>query len=383
MGATTKFSERRVRIGGEMELNPEMLDRSKRVASPRILDEVATITTGRTALALIAHRLRERQQRRCKVLLPSYLCPSILQPFREAAVDFSFYPVAANLTVDPDRLHECVRAHRPCACLFINYFGFPPHPETATVLREIREQSLLIEDCAHGSMVEQANPVVGSIGHFVFTSFRKYLPLPDGGILLNRSGLPLVPLPPASGQFIEYRLSAKIRRFQSMQVSRYDTRFDIAYLSQFAEAERIIDRECPLMGMSDISKVILCKICLNDVMAARRRNYSILAGAFETEPVLRAVGLPLIAQLPVGISPLLFPIRVSTESRDSVRRALAERGIYCPVHWHLPMELGEAAFSESWQLSRQILGLPIDQRYSEEDMQELIRQLRMLGRVQS
>jgi dTDP-4-amino-4,6-dideoxygalactose transaminase len=48
---------------------------------------------------------------------------------------------------------------------------------------------------------------------------------------------------------------------------------------------------------------------------------------------------------------------------------MAQAGVLCPVHWHLPPEVDPRRFPEAVDLSSQILTLPIDQRYDVHDMQ--------------
>ena len=72
---------------------------------------------------------------------------------------------------------------------------------------------------------------------------------------------------------------------------------------------------------------------------------------------------------------MVFPIRTAKGRRDALRRQLMAQRVFWPVHWSLPREIGVSEFSESHELSSRILGLPIDQRYGEEDMQTLVDRL--------
>jgi dTDP-4-amino-4,6-dideoxygalactose transaminase len=360
-------------LGGEMELNPELLYASPNTGASWHFDCCQTVTSGRTGIRLAAQTLKAASNG--IVLLPAYLCASMLQPFREEGIPTGFYRIRADLSIDLNHLADLVESARPCGVLFVNYFGFPVRQAEAETLRQIRSRCLVIEDCSHGSLVETENPIVGGIGDFVVTSFRKYLPVPDGGLVVNKTNMSLPALPPASGRFTRWRLLGKFLRYEVLHESGNQTEFEDAYLALFSSAEEELDKEVPLKAMSQISEDLLSVTDLAAVIRQRRRNYSVLLRAFTETPELRFVGTPMLAELPDGVSPLIFPIKVADGRRDALRHQLMSRRVFCPIHWNLPSQIEEDNFPESYQLSRHILGLPVDQRYDEDDMLCLIDRL--------
>lgn len=362
-------------LGGEMELDPDTLARLgvAGVCWPYLSWQ--TITSGRTGLRLIAQMLKSSLQSERGVLLPAYTCPSTLQAFREDGISVMFYRIHSDLNIDLDDLFRLVKPSRPGALLFINYFGFPVTDVAASALREVKERCWVIEDCAQGSLVEQGEPVVGHIGHFAITSFRKYLPLPDGGLIINRAGVTLPALPPATGQFVRRRLLGKLLRHEFLQGIPGPAKLEEAYLALFAGAESELDSHVPLQAMSRISETLLGVIDRAEAMERRRRNFMYLLRAFSEEPQLESIGMPVFRALPRGVSPLIFPIRAAPELRDALRERLMGRRVFCPIHWDLPRSIDEARFPDAYRLSREILGLPIDQRYDEGDMKSLIERL--------
>ena len=359
-------------LGGEMELSLDMLCANEALGVSWPFESCQTVMSGRTALKLIAQKLEVRSNGERIVLLPAYVCPSVLQPFQEEGFSVGFYRIHADLTIDLDDLVHLVETVRPSGLLFINYFGFPVGQVVRETLCEIKERVWVIEDCAQGSLVEQRNPLVGQIGDFVITSFRKYLAVPDGGLVINRTDMALPPLPPARERFVRYRLLGKLLRYEFLQGNLDQPELEEMYLALFAAAESDLDTDVPLYAISRISERLLGMIDLSDAMAKRRRNFSFLLKAFVEEPRLQSIGSPVLTVLPPGVSPLAFPIRVAAKKRNALRRELIARQVFCPIHWHLPAEIQEGRFSESCQLSQQILSLPIDQRYEEEDIENLI-----------
>jgi dTDP-4-amino-4,6-dideoxygalactose transaminase len=359
-------------LGGEMELRPDALCAPEVGGLPQYLQSCPTITSGRTGLKLIARGLKTSQS--ATALLPSYLCESMVQPFLEEDVDVHFYDVDIDLTIDSEDLLRRADSIHPTMVLFVNYFGFPVSDRESETLNRIKEQSWLIEDCAQGSLVEQEEPIVGEIGHFVLTSFRKYLPVPDGGLVINRTDVDLPRLLPDTDAFVRYELLGKFLRHEFIHGGLEEPEVEQAYLTFFKNAEGRLNDHIPLHSMSEISEKLLRRINLSSVMDRRRSNFSYLLRAFDEEP-LCSIGTPLLNDLPGGVSPLVFPILVSEERRDALRKHLLGMGVFCPVHWPLPKEVKASEFEQAGQLSRGILGLPIDQRYDENDMGSLTERL--------
>ena len=360
-------------MGGEMEMDPEMLCATAAGGVPWSFESCQTVTSGRTGIKLVAQMVMERSKG--IGLLPAYLCSSMIQPFRELGVPVDFYKINSDLTIDLGDLLRLVETLRPSSLLFVNYFGFPVSQAEAATLREIKDRCWVIEDCVQGSLIEQEVPVVGGIGHFVITSFRKYLPVPDGGLVINRTDMALPHLPPPTGLFARYRLLGKLLRFEYMRNSLNLPELEAAYFALFAAGERELDTGAPLHAMSPLSERLLGMTDLSAAMTQRRRNYSFLLRAFAEEPQLKSIGVPVLTDLPSGVSPLVFPIRVAGGRRDVLRQKLVSLRAFCPAHWPWPSAIKAGRFPEAFRLSHQMLGLPIDQRYVEEDMESLIARL--------
>lgn len=373
----------RLAFGGEMELSPESLAQAMAAAPVCPPAGALSVCTGRTGLRL-AMRACAGLVPGAPVLFPAYLCPSLLQAAREEGVSAAFYRLGDDLSLDAEALLAAVTRHRPCAVVIIDFFGFPPDPTTtASLLATCRKTCAIIEDAVQGSWLEFTPAAAGHLGDYVFTSFRKYLPLPDGGWLWARPGLDLpAPLPPLADRFLQQRLDGKRRRYEVLHATTGPGPEDAAFLDPFASAEQALDAATPLAAMSELSARLLA---VQDLAAAgqrRRANCAALLAAFDTQPVLRRLARPLYRQLPPGVSPLAFPVRLTLpEYRDSFRAELRRQDVYCPVHWGLPPELTAAEFPAAAELSRAMLSIPLDQRYTPEDMAELVARLCECGRA--
>jgi dTDP-4-amino-4,6-dideoxygalactose transaminase len=329
-----------------------------------------SVASGRTALRLIARTLKG------PVLLPSYLCSAVVQPFREERVPYTFYRVDRRLEVDLDDLTRHIRDLRPAAVVVISYFGFPVGRDLADALKPLRPDVCVVEDCAHGSLLEFPEPLVGGVGDIVFTSFRKYLPLPDGGLISGPQADDLPAILPGQGSHVALRLLARGLRGTLPDPAIAEDLF--VSLEDAAEAD--LDAASPLEGASELALRLLALLDLSELAARRRANYGLLAEAFAEDGGLRAAALPLRPVLPERVSPLVFPVVAAQERRDAIRDQLRARHVFTPVHWPLPDDVDLAEFPESAALSRSIIGLPVDQRYGPDEMQSLLGRFRDAAR---
>src|SRR5439155_11806668 len=159
-----------------------------------------------------------------------------------AGLAVAFYPLTSVLCPDFEFLTTALVRDPRATLLIVHYFGFPTGVAATRVIRAVAPDAWLIEDCSHGSLIEPAVPSIGCDGDFVFTSCRKYLPLPDGALLVNRTTTPLCVTRDDAGRFARYRLAAKLLRSERLQQAVPDPWLEDMYLRLFAAAETDIAR---------------------------------------------------------------------------------------------------------------------------------------------
>jgi len=302
------------------------------------------LATARSAFTLLARSLRPSV-----IWLPSYLCPSIIPCFLAAPCPVRFYAVGEDLRVaDRNWLSDVQRGD---LVVFIDYFGFNQWEEFGVLAR--CRGAWVIEDACQAL----ANPRFSDQAHFVIASPRKFVGVPDGGILLAQgdAGLPESPASPAPEPWwLEaYRASLLRGEFDHHGGPR-----EWFPLFQRTEAEGPIEPA----RMSELSALILDRIVdWPELRRRRRANYEFLAGALR--------GLALLPELPADVVPLGCPVRVP--GRDKVREKLFKQEIYPPIHWRLAGAVPES-FVASHRLAADILTLPCDQRYALADMERMV-----------
>lgn len=331
-------------IGGMFGL-PVKLDASG-TRPPFAADHAVYMANGRSCLVLLIELLAP-----ARVWLPAYLCPSIIAAVRKTGVPFCFYRNDYDLralpgTLDGVRQGDLVEV--------IDYFGFPADQ---SVIQQVRESGAwLLEDACQAMLTDG----IGKNADFTLFTPRKFVGVPDGGVLVSRSDIDLrsIVLEPPPHQWWTKALGAAVLR----------TKFDLYGGSRhwFALYQEL--EECMPLGryaMSELSRMLM-NSAFDYATIARRRVQNYLTLAHELSH------LALYPSLPSGVVPLGFPVRLA--NRDEMLNKLYDHNIYPPVHWQfrgiLPPE-----FTESYRLLDDIMMLPCDQRYGHEDM------LRMAGLV--
>jgi dTDP-4-amino-4,6-dideoxygalactose transaminase len=296
-----------------------------------------------SALFLILDELRP-----ARVWLPSYLCEALPIAADRAGIAIEFYSVSSDLTCPrPDELDVGPED----AVVVIHYFGFR-NPFAAQLSSDGRA-GWVIEDASQALLTDE----IGAGGDFVIYSPRKFLGLPDGGLLLQREEV--IPADteladPPPGWWLTALSAVLKRRDFDMGLE------DGGWFSDFraAQAQQPVGR----LRMSDLSRTLLFhRTDYAWIIDRRRANYRQLADSLGS--------IALFPELPDGVVPLGFPVRLG--QRDALRERLIAESVYPPIHWPIDGIVPEG-FESSHQLAQEILTIPCDQRYGTHEMRRVI-----------
>ena len=358
-------------IGSEFDISIEyLLDafHNKRLSQNKIpfenLIDIAYLSNGRAAIKFIlSHIMKKKQINKC--WLPSYLCETIIQPFKELNLDYEFYNVKENLQLDIDYLSKRVKKNDLILTLY--YFGFPPNGEIINYFIKLKNDNIIIlEDLTHSFL--SRNIYLNKLGNYSIISLRKWFGIPDGGVAISNDDSfdkKLIIKEPFNG-FVNLRLKfAILKDFYLNEIINKKESFREIY----EKAEDLANSTIDLNIMSNISKAILNLVDFNDIFYTRRKNYNYLLSCIKNINKIN----PLYPILPDEVCPLGFPI-IATK-RDALREYLTNNNIYCPVHWPLPEGIPKKFFYP-YHLSNNILTIPCDQRYSIKDMEIIVRKLK-------
>lgn len=329
-------------IGGMFAL--ERISNTNR-AKPRFLDEKSIfLANARSGIALLVKLLSPP-----RVWMPSYLCKAMLKALNASMSSVKFYEVTYDLVISSSDWLNNIQPKD--LVVLVDYFGFPCDP---CWIKRAREQGAwVLEDASQALLSEE----VGRFSDFVLFSPRKFLGIPDGGILaFNHQPAFDAELesPPAAWWLKAFSATVLRREFDLQGGTR-------PWFELFQETE--LGAPIGPYSMSELSRMLLQHSFDYPKIAQKRiENYQLLLN--------RLIEVALFPSLPPGVVPLGFPIRA--KNRDQVRQALFDHEIYPPVHWPIKGIVDEK-FRDSHHLSGEIMTLPCDQRYNPGDMERVAR----------
>ncbi|MFB3814146.1 MAG: hypothetical protein ACE14L_08540 [Terriglobales bacterium] len=309
---------------------------------------------GRHALLALLDQLR------APVLwVPEYFCTDVLASCARR-VEIRRYddspsracPRWESLTPTPDDV-----------VLAVNYFGIRDH--TCWNEWHAGYPCVLVEDHSHDPLGPSA---AKSRADYCFSSLRKTLPVPDGGILWSPLGRPL-PLEPSGcpGTGSAKKLTAMLLKAEYLSGSaspQLKERFRRLQLEGEAGLEQV-----EMAAASPFTREMLRDGVPRRWRKQREENTRFLLKALAGWHAAK----PLFTKWPNRAAPLgLVVVFSSPSARDETRRRLCAENVYCPVHWPAPADAPEHVRD----LAARILTVPADQRYTTADMQRVARLLR-------
>jgi perosamine synthetase len=310
------------------------------------------------------------------VLLPAYLCESVVTPVQAVGAQPVYYPVGRGFEVDPDAVEAAI-TEGTRAVVVIHFLGFPGPVQA---LRDVcdRRGVALIEDCAHALYSRLGDRELGSWGDMAFFSPWKSLPLPDGGLLrLNHPGLTTAPPP------------ARPSRHRTAMRLAYRALGSVELLVGWSPRTRLLQRQrlrqtmhqqvsagpVEELGGSAHAWQLYRSASVAHVVGRRRRHFARLLAACHNLPWAR----PVFDTLPDGVCPLGLPL--VAEDRDHWRDFLLGRGVNVRTYWeHLPPTVDTIRFPDAAWLRDRILVLPTHQGLTNDHVEWLARLLQTLGR---
>jgi len=323
----------------------------------RFPDIVGTFM-GRDALTLIAAHLALAEDD--VVLLPLYNCQDVLKTFMRTN-RVVFYDVREDFTIAPEELLSRLNVGRVKMMIIVNYFGLlQPHRDEIKSICEQRGITL-IEDCAHSLLTEGS----GDTGDFAIYSFRKLLPIPDGGGLkANRIAKPLVAKFHSRlyADFLSTLILAKSSlNIKSNTLSRAHI---MSKAKDFAPKIQPPSTESRILPLSHFAERGMRHLSFPEIIERRRADFQF----WQEFCKRRSAFSPLIPDLPPSVCPPGFPVKV--KNRESLEVTAREAGIVLRVHWRLDRALGPDC-RVSHDLASTTLTLPIYPELDEKDRRVL------------
>lgn len=271
-----------------------------------------------------------------KVWMPYYICDSMLSPLCEIGVPVSFYSLNSDFSIKDE-----IELLDGEWIFYVNYFGICGAEQNRLLSKYPKGQLLFDHSQA---FFQKPLDCLATI-----YSPRKFFGVPDGGILSTQ---------------------LKIRNDFVQDESSYDRTTHLLKRACFTPEKGYADYQmaesslhsCQPKGMSTFTDNLLKTIDYAAVKNQRNSNFRYLHEA------LASVNKIQIDSMYVD-GPMVYPFLTDNVSLKS---ELIQRRIFIPTYWP---EVGQRG--DSGVFERKLLGnlnaLPCDQRYSENEMDNILR----------
>ena len=319
-------------------------------------------SSGRGAITLLLEQIKPKNK---SVLLPAYICESVILPFVNQGYTCHYYEVDGNLTPNLDS----IKSFEDIGVFFhMGYYGFFTNSNLTNVLKKFRNQStIVIEDITHN--------LFSSFDRYKYNDFyvgsiRKWFGIPSGGFLSTSVDINVKNLT-ENTLFKDLRLEALLNKGEYIKNNTYDLK-ELA-LKQFSEAEVLLDSDLYPYQMDNLSLSVIKTLDEENLTEKRRSNFNRLSEEISTIKYIQS----LFRGLEPGVCPLFFPVLIKGD-RSLIRKKLTEENIYCPVHWPLPSQIDIYEMGNTMSIYNNVLSIPCDQRYRTEDMDRVIGVLKSI-----
>ena len=277
-------------------------------------DNLVFTKSARKAFAHVLQNLKS-QFGELNVLLPSYIGitnregSGVFDPIEESDAGFDFYVLNEKLEIDIDSLILLVKNKKFHVLLVIHYFGLCKN--NMNIIMEFckKHDLILIEDCAHAFHLGMPEQKLGIFGDFAFYSVHKYLPVKDGGILKINTD-----------------------KFQLSKLNDTD-QMSIEVLQQIVKTDYVA------------------------IAKKRRNNFN-----FYHEQLKGINHFKIMFNLDVHEIPQTFPILIGNGLREKLYFFLIEKELpVIALYYRMIEEIEQEKFPISYQISNNILNLPVHQ----------------------
>lgn len=293
------------------------------------------VLSGRTALDFIIRDLRASGTFG-SIMLPSYCCDSMIEPFVRNGIEVSFYSVSYKGIDYPENDKDAV--------LLLDYFGYIDNRITQIANQAKENGQFVIYDATHylGNRDVDAD--------YYFRSYRKWF-FCNYASVIKTSGIWKIAYPSQTNSiYIEYR--NKAAELKKNFIDRSLGEKDI-FLNLFSDAEELLERDY----LNYFGEKV--EYDFKHIAEIRRANARrLIDGLREINDITF-----WREQIDDIDTPLFVPILVEGHIRNELKKYLIEHQIYCPVHW--PVTELHRNINKEFENE---LSLVCDQRYSYDEI---------------
>lgn len=289
------------------------------------------LNTCRNALEYIILQLLDVK----RIFVPYYTCEAVIEPLKRLPIAYEFYHINEQLEIA-----EEIELKNGDYLIANNYFGI----KDAYIEKLAKKYGdKLIVDNAQALFA----PVLSNIK--AAYSARKFVGVADGGSAVGVSAEPVLNYEMDDSNGHDSHLY--IRKEKGAEAGFKDYQIN----------ESRLDNQ-PIRRMSLQTQTILSQIDYDVIIKKRRQNYQFLCNALGEE---NRLNLPLMDSF---VCPMVYPFMTNDES---LRERLIQNKIFVACYWPNVLEWCKEGDIE-YGLCKNIIPIPIDQRYDQYDMEKII-----------
>lgn len=310
-------------IGGYIELDKN--------EGNELYSNALALNCGRNAFAYLIEAKKYK-----KVYLPHFLCDSVVEVCIKKNVNYEFYTIDKNFM-------PCINKDisKNEVVYLVNYYGQLSEQQ---IIKINKEYNNIILDNAQAFFQK---PIEGID---VLYTCRKYFGVPDGAYLFTDKKL--------NRKFdidvSNHRMCHILGRFEGKASD---------YYKESVKSNKNFKNE-PIKYMSNLTHNLLRSLDYDKICKKRTDNFKYLHEKLEKMNELK---------LSIVNGAFMYPLLINNGSK--IRGFLQKQKIYVPILWPEVLEKCEKNSLE-YYFADNILPLPCDQRYSTDDMEYIIEEIK-------
>lgn len=323
--------------------------------------ELTFLRSGREALLYVSCNCKTSKE--ATILFPAYCCWSMSAPFEKTGWKIVYYRLNEDLTVDEEYFEYLLNTIKVDAILTMNFYGSSSTQNTIAKVKSQNEKIVIIEDFSHCTF--SIKQIFNESVDFYVSSIRKSIGVCDGAVLLSKMKCNNQYIQNPLLDFPDKRYCAQVEKRKYNYSKDNDSKY--VFLNDIRECESLLNEFNSVCSISEKAMKMLSLINGEYIAFARRQNmkhlWTLLNGKVKMIPGLERC---------FEGAPFSLPILVSDQ--DVFQKCLAQNGIYAPVLWPICDEARKVCKNSEY-ISEHMLSIPIDQRYSWDDIEDMAEKI--------
>jgi hypothetical protein len=300
-----------------------------------------------------------------KVAMPYFTCHSVIEPFVNSGCEIIYYPIGLDLKVNEKSIANFCYLEQPYLLFYHDYFGLNEAQKWQSLFEEFQDNVIFVNDQTHSFF----NANTSALSHYSLMSIRKWGGISEGGILQVNQGsdarVVYATRPETDSRLKSYTQASRLKEAYLTGESGINKD---SFRELFYQSESFFDSENEVYPIHKTAILAWDYLLQSDFAERRKCNFQVLDNGWMEE--WRSWGYPVI-EFSSEITPLYFPIILKT-NRQILQGFLASNKVYAPIIW--PKSTLIHVDSDD-TLYHQLLCIPVDQRYEEEEMKNILKLL--------